>query len=61
MDTVQTDEKNKILGTKKGAIGTLTFNYPEKLNAMSPEMSQAAGNVIDDFASDPAIRVRVGR
>lgn len=61
MDTVQTDEKDKILGTKKGAIGTLTFNYPEKLNAMSPEMSQAAGNVIDDFANDPAIRVVILR
>ena len=61
MDTVQTDEKDKILGTKKGAIGTLTFNYPEKLNAMSPEMSQAAGNVIEDFANDPAIRVVILR
>ena len=26
MDTMNTD---KILGTRKGAIGTLTFNYPE--------------------------------
>jgi enoyl-CoA hydratase/carnithine racemase len=39
MDTAVTDDKDKILGTKKGAIGTLTFNYPEKLNAISPEMS----------------------
>ena len=58
MDSISTD---KILGTKKGAIGTLTFNYPEKHNAMSPEMSQAAGAVIDDFAGDPSIRVIVLR
>ena len=61
MDTVMTEDKDKILGTKKGAIGTLTFNYPEKLNAMSPEMSQAAAEVIEDFASDPAIRVVILR
>jgi len=58
MDTITTD---KILGTKKGAIGTLTFNYPEKHNAMSPEMSQAAAAVINDFAGDPAVRVVILR
>ena len=57
MDTVQTAEQDKILSSKKGGIGTLTFNYPEKLNAISPEMSQRAGEVIDDFAADPAVRV----
>jgi enoyl-CoA hydratase len=58
MDTITTD---KILGTKKGAIGTLTFNYPEKHNAMSPEMSQAAAAIINDFATDPAVRVVILR
>jgi len=58
MDTISMD---KILGTKKGAIGTLTFNYPEKHNAMSPEMAQAAAAVIEGFASDPAIRVVILR
>jgi enoyl-CoA hydratase/carnithine racemase len=61
MDTVQTAEQDKILGSKKGGIGTLTFNYPEKLNAISPEMSQRAGEVIDDFASDPDVRVVILR
>ena len=61
MDSITTQDKDKILSTKKGAIGTLTFNYPEKLNAISPEMSQAAGQVIDDFAADPAIRVIILR
>lgn len=58
MDTISMDQ---ILGTKKGAIGTLTFNYPEKHNAMSPEMAQAAAAVIEGFASDPAIRVVILR
>jgi enoyl-CoA hydratase len=58
MDTISTD---KILGTKKGAVGTLTFNYPEKHNAISPEMAQAAAAVIEDFAGDPAIRVVILR
>ena len=56
-----TSDKDKILGAKNGAIGTLTFNYPEKLNAISPEMSQAAAMVIGDFAADPAIRVVILR
>jgi len=56
MDSISTD---KILGTKQGAIGFLTFNNPEKLNAISPEMTQAAAAVIDDFAADPAVRVVV--
>jgi enoyl-CoA hydratase/carnithine racemase len=58
MDSLNTE---KILGTKKGPIGTLTFNYPEKHNAMSPEMSQAAALVIKDFAEDPNIRVVILR
>ena len=57
MDTIQMNEKDKILVTKKGPVGTLTFNYPEKLNAISPEMSQASGSVIYDLAGDPAVRV----
>lgn len=56
MDSIPND---KILGSKKGGVGTLTFNYPEKHNAISPEMAQAAAAVIEDFASDPAIRVIV--
>ena len=56
MDSISTD---KILGTKQGAIGYLTFNNPEKLNAISPEMTQAAAAVINDFAADPAVRVVV--
>jgi enoyl-CoA hydratase len=58
MDSSNTE---KILCTKKGAIGTLIFNYPEKHNAISPEMAQAAATVINDFSADPAIRVVILR
>jgi len=54
MDTITTD---KILATKKGSIGSLVFNNPEKLNAISSEMTQAATAAINDFGADPTIRV----
>ena len=50
---------DRILASKKGAVGSLIFNHPEKHNAISSEMSQAAAAVIEDFAADPAVRVVV--
>jgi enoyl-CoA hydratase/carnithine racemase len=52
-------DDNKILFTKKNGVGTLTFNNPERLNAISKEMTQAAADVMEDFAADPAVRVVV--
>jgi len=40
-------------------VRRLTLNRPEKRNAISLEMSLAAADVIDDFASDPEVRVIV--
>lgn len=56
MDSTSTD---KILGTKASGVGTLTFNYPEKHNAISPEMAMAAARVIEDFNNDPNVRAIV--
>jgi enoyl-CoA hydratase/carnithine racemase len=50
---------DKILSRKDGPVGLLTFNNPERRNAVSPEMSQAATEVLEDFAADNAIRVIV--
>ncbi len=50
---------DKILSTKNGPIGSLIFNNPEKRNAVSLDMTQAAADVIEDFAADNAIRVIV--
>ena len=48
---------DKIIGRKDGAIGWITFNNPQKRNAVSLEMQQALVVVLEEFARDPAIRV----
>ncbi|MBI4189835.1 MAG: enoyl-CoA hydratase/isomerase family protein [Betaproteobacteria bacterium] len=57
-DTVTSD---KIISRKDGAIGWLIFNNPERRNAFSLEMSEAAGRVLEDFSRDNAIRVVILR
>ncbi|MBI3935687.1 MAG: enoyl-CoA hydratase/isomerase family protein [Betaproteobacteria bacterium] len=48
---------DKLLARKDGAVGWIVFNNPQKRNAMSLEMWEALGTVLDDFARDTAIRV----
>jgi enoyl-CoA hydratase/carnithine racemase len=50
---------DRILSEKRGAVGLLFFNNPEKRNAITLEMSLAAAEVIADFVADDAIRVIV--
>jgi enoyl-CoA hydratase/carnithine racemase len=50
---------DKMLSRKEGSIGYLTFNNPERLNAVSLEMWEAASSYLDDFARDDNIRVVV--
>ena len=45
-------EEGKILSTKKNGVGTLTFSNPERLNAMSREMTRAAAEVMEDFTQE---------
>lgn len=59
--TTETPESEKIIGRKDGAIGWLIFNNPERRNAVSLEMSEAAGRVLEDYARDDAIRVVILR
>jgi enoyl-CoA hydratase len=49
----------KILTGVEGAVATLTFNNPERHNAMSFEMWQATTEALDKLAADPAVRVVV--
>jgi enoyl-CoA hydratase/carnithine racemase len=42
-----------------GPIGTLTFNNPERHNAMSLDMWRAGTTVLEQFEKDPAVRVIV--
>ena len=50
---------DKMLAEKDGAVGRMIFNNPDKHNAVSLEMWQAAERILDDFARDDAIRVIV--
>jgi enoyl-CoA hydratase len=47
----------KMLAAKDGGIGFITFNQPEKRNAMSVEMWQGLAEILEDFHDDPAVRV----
>lgn len=57
----ETATTEKLLLQKDGPIGWITFNQPEKRNAVSQEMWQAMPEYVADLASDPAIRVVVLR
>ena len=49
----------KMLSRKEGGVGYLTFNNPERHNAVSLDMWEAAEGYLEDFKTDPAIRVLV--
>jgi len=57
----ETATTEKLLLQKEGPIGWITFNQPEKRNAVSQEMWQAMPEYVTDLASDPAIRVVILR
>lgn len=50
---------DKILARKEGRVGTLVFNNPERHNAVSLEMWEAASSVVEDFAKDADVRVLI--
>jgi enoyl-CoA hydratase/carnithine racemase len=49
----------KMLSRKEGGVGYLIFNNPERHNAVSLDMWEAASGILADFAADKAIRVVV--
>lgn len=48
-----------MVAEKEGGIGWMTFNNPERRNAISFEMRLAIIMILDDFEADDAIRVIV--
>jgi enoyl-CoA hydratase/carnithine racemase len=53
---------SKITGrVDDDGIGWLIFNHPERHNALSLEMWQGIGDVLESFAEDSAVRVAVMR
>jgi len=49
----------KILKTITEGIGVITFNNPEKRNAMSLEMWEGLGQALSELRDDPEVRVVV--
>jgi enoyl-CoA hydratase len=52
-------QTDKMLSRKEGGVGIVTFNNPERLNAVSLDMWEATKRILDDFAADTSIRVVV--
>jgi len=50
---------DKMLSRKEGGVGYLIFNNPERRNAVSLEMWEAASGYLEEFRNDRAIRVIV--
>lgn len=51
----------RMIAAIDGAVGWLTFNNPQRRNAVSSDMWEAVPAVFDRFESDPAVRVIVLR
>ncbi len=49
----------KMIAEKDGAIGWITFNNPERRNAVSMAMWEGLADIVSDYANDSAIRVIV--
>jgi enoyl-CoA hydratase/carnithine racemase len=52
-------QTDKMLAHKEGGVGIVTFNNPERHNAVSLEMWEATKRILDGFAADSDIRVMV--
>lgn len=52
-------QTDKMLARKEGKVGYLTFNNPERHNAVSLEMWEAASGFLENFKNDKEIRVVV--
>jgi len=50
---------DKMLARKEGKVGYVTFNNPERHNAVSLDMWETAAGILEDFKNDKNIRVVV--
>jgi enoyl-CoA hydratase/carnithine racemase len=50
---------DKMLARVEGRVGIMTFNNPEKHNAVSFEMWEAAEKILDKFENDPEVGIVV--
>lgn len=61
MSETMTSQAQTLLMEKDGPIGWITFNQPQKRNAVSQEMWQRMPEYVRDLSGDPAIRVVILR
>lgn len=47
---------NRMIARKEGAVGWMTFNNPQRLNAVSYDMWVAVPKILDAYAADPEVR-----
>jgi len=52
-------DTDRMIGEKEGGIGWITFNNPERRNAVSLAMRIALIKILTEFENDPDIRVMV--
>jgi enoyl-CoA hydratase/carnithine racemase len=50
---------DKMLSRKDGKVGYVTFNNPERHNAVSLDMWEAAAGILEEFKNDKNVRVVV--
>ena len=48
---------DKMLASVEGGVGTMTFNHPERRNAINHEMRLAIIEILSNFARNPDVRV----
>src|SRR6478735_8578734 len=54
---MSTSTLSTVLVETTGAVGRVTLNAPERLNAVDPEMCQAVADAVRAFDTDPSVRV----
>jgi enoyl-CoA hydratase/carnithine racemase len=57
--SVVPQSEEKMLSSKVGHVGTITFNNPARHNAVSREMWETTGKMLEAFAADDDVRVVV--
>ena len=57
--TVDFQPTSEVIYSVDSGVATLTFNRPEKLNALTPDMMADFFEYVDQAAADPSVRVIV--
>lgn len=57
MDGMGTTGTTRMIARKQGAVGWMTFNNPDRRNAVSLDMWEAIPRILEAFEADPEIRV----